>query len=332
MYPDKIDRMVLDGVVDAHEYRAVSYRTSLTDNDAVVDAFFTYCHAAGPEKCILYERSPQDIRSRVDAIIDKVEKVPVPVPFGEHGPMIFSKKLLYELTFIMTYKPIQHFPDLATMLFGAEQDNGTAISAIVDKYLPDYECACTPKQPWLEATEALRAIGCSDGDAVEFDPEYYDAYLANMTAQARFGGPFWAMYYVRCSHWRIRPKWRYTGPFAAANTSHPILIVEPRYDTVCPLVDARKVHERFGGAGLLVQNSHGHCSISAPSLCTARHVRAYFENGTLPEEGAECEVDELPFIGPVGRAGSGHLVGEDAELLDTLRKLSSAVPVSMPWR
>lgn len=332
MYPDKIDRMVLDGVFDAYEYRKVSYTTNLMDNDAIIDAFFTLCHEAGPEKCALYEPSPRAIRSRVDAIIEKIETTPIPVPFAEHGPMVFSKKLLYELTFIMTYKPIQHFPDLVTMLLGAEQDNGTAISSIVNKYLPGYECTCAPKQPWLEPTEALRAIGCGDGDALTFDPDYYEAYLANMTAQARFGGPFWAMYHIRCSQWRVRPKWRYTGPFSAANTSHPILIVEPRYDAVCPLADARKVHGRFGGAGLLVQNSYGHCSVSAPSLCTARHVRAYFENGTLPEEGTECEVDELPLVGPVGHASQGNLVAEDLELLEALRGLSDAVPIAMPWR
>ncbi|TFY68086.1 hypothetical protein EVJ58_g1231 [Rhodofomes roseus] len=332
MYPDKIDRMIIDGVYDAQEYVKASYTTNLVDNDAIVEAFFTFCHQAGPEKCPLYEPSPEAIKSRVDAIINKVESTPVPVPFAEHGPMVFSKKLLYELIFIMTYKPILFFPDLATMLIGAERNNGSAISAVVNKFLPDYECACERKQPWLESNEALMAIGCGDGDELTFDPDYYDAYLANMTAQARFGGPFWAMYHVRCSQWRVRPKWRYTGPFAADNTSHPILIVEPRYDAVCPLSDARKVHKRYGGAGLLVQNSYGHCSTSAPSLCTALHIRAYFENGTLPQEGTECEVDELPFIGRVNDKEVNMLSAEDAELLDALRGLSRAAPVFMPWR
>ncbi|EPT01002.1 hypothetical protein FOMPIDRAFT_15813, partial [Fomitopsis schrenkii] len=74
------------------------------------------------------------------------------------------------------------------------------------------------------------------------------------------------------------------------NTTHPLLIVSPRYDTVCPLSDAERVHERYS-SGLLVQNSYGHCSLAAPSLCTAKYVREYFEDGTLPEEGTVCEVD-----------------------------------------
>lgn len=32
-----------------------------------------------------------------------------------------------------------------------------------------------------------------------------------------------------------------------------------------------------------------HCSISSASTCTARYIRAYFQNGTLPEPGTECD-------------------------------------------
>jgi hypothetical protein len=38
-----------------------------------------------------------------------------------------------------------------------------------------------------------------------------------------------------------------------------------------------------------------HCSISAPSLCTAKYVRQYFTDGTLPKPGAVCEADLGPF-------------------------------------
>jgi hypothetical protein len=33
------------------------------------------------------------------------------------------------------------------------------------------------------------------------------------------------------------------------------------------------------------------------SLCTARHTRAYFRDGTLPPTGTTCEPDERPFPG-----------------------------------
>ena len=54
-------------------------------------------------------------------------------------------------------------------------------------------------------------------------------------------------------------------------------------------------------------------------------LMAYFENGTLPEEGAVCEVDELPFIGTVHNEVDAMSV-EDRELLDALKSLSDALP------
>ena len=107
--------------------------------------------------------------------------------------------------------------------------------------------------------------------------------------------------------------------------SHPILVVQPKFDPVCPLRDALAVRERYGGAGLLVQDSYGHCSVSAPSVCTAKVVRAYFEEGTLPEEGTVSEPDELPFVGRVSDVQARS--DEDERLLEALRGLAKAVPM-----
>lgn len=66
--------------------------------------------------------------------------------------------------------------------------------------------------------------------------------------------------------------------------------------------------------------------LAAPSLCTAKYVREYFEDGTLPEEGTVCEVDGLPFIGAVNGEANAMSV-EDRELLDALRGLGEAIPM-----
>lgn len=38
-----------------------------------------------------------------------------------------------------------------------------------------------------------------------------------------------------------------------------------------------------------------HCSLAASSACTARAIRAYFRDGTLPEPGTVCEVESQWF-------------------------------------
>lgn len=38
--------------------------------------------------------------------------------------------------------------------------------------------------------------------------------------------------------------------------------------------------------------------MAAPSTCTARAVRAYFQDGVLPPDGTRCDPELLPFDDP----------------------------------
>lgn len=78
----------------------------------------------------------------------------------------------------------------------------------------------------------------------------------------------------------------------------------------------------FLGAKVLHQKSAGHCSLAAASLCTARVVRDYFRNGTLPEEGKECEVESRMFGGPVDAEATSQLGEEDEVLMRAMKELS----------
>jgi TAP-like protein len=104
------------------------------------------------------------------------------------------------------------------------------------------------------------------------------------------------LYYVswQCATWRMRAKERYTGDFAV-KTRNPIMLIGNTYDPVTPLRSAHNVSGAFEGSVVLQQDSYGHCSISQPSVCTAKAVRKYFLDGVLPEEGTVCESDVKPF-------------------------------------
>ncbi|EJD34356.1 hypothetical protein AURDEDRAFT_131212 [Auricularia subglabra TFB-10046 SS5] len=53
----------------------------------------------------------------------------------------------------------------------------------------------------------------------------------------------------------------------------------------------RSMSKGFTDAVVLTQNNPGHCSLAAPSLCTAKYIRPYFREGTHPPPGTVCEVD-----------------------------------------
>ena len=302
MYPDKVGRVVIDGVYDSHNYRDGLWDSNLRDSDEVINSLFTYCYQGGPLKCDLYEPTPEAIRERYLRVLSAVERNPIPVSLADPPILITSKVLMTQL-FRGAYKPLAAYGTIIDTIRAIEENNTKALTDLAPQLVSPAECKCASETtPWLAENDAFNAIACGDADAFEYDPDAFAAHYARLVKDSPRAGPFWAVHQLQCAEWRVRPAWRYTGPLAAPNgTAHPLLVVQPRWDPVCPLHDARAVRARYPGAGMVVQNSHGHCSLSAPSVCTARHVGAYFEEGVLPKERTVCEADELPFVGRVER-------------------------------
>jgi pimeloyl-ACP methyl ester carboxylesterase len=327
MYPSKVGRLVIDGVLDANDYRAGEWYLSLEDTDAVLLSFFEFCHQAGPSKCPLYGSTVPNIRKRVDTIIGSLSQAPVPIPLSSKGPVVITKKVLHRLMFVALYQPTAVFPILADILIAIETDNISALTDIIDQFINlNIECSCASPLPWQQyvSTSATLAIACGDADKHPNGSDDYKSYFDKLMAKSAFAAPILGMIPLACSEWMMTPKWRYTGPFAA-NTSYPLLIASPKFDPVCPLTNAKAAQKQYAGSALLVQNSYGHCTTSSPSLCTAKHIRAYFGEGTLPAAETTCEVEELPFIGKVENDVK-LLSREDAELLEALRALARVVP------
>lgn len=69
-----------------------------------------------------------------------------------------------------------------------------------------------------------------------------------------------------------------------------------------------------------------HTSLAAPSICTAKAVRSYFQEGVLPEDGTRCEPELLPF----GiRAGEKENIDE-RQLITASRELSAKAAWGLP--
>lgn len=120
------------------------------------------------------------------------------------------------------------------------------------------------------------------------------------------------MYYMR-QNWAI-PKTHSYVPRKGVKTAHPLLILSTTYDTVCPLIAARSANEAFEGSKVVEVKGYGHCSVSVPSVCIAKHVRAFLYEGKLPDTYTQCEVDS-PYFHGSDKSGqvSAHRHFEDAE-------------------
>lgn len=71
---------------------------------------------------------------------------------------------------------------------------------------------------------------------------------------------------------------------------------------------------------LLVHDGRGHCTSAEPSLCTAKVIRAYLINGTLPEEGTVCK-PEPGFVFPE----KGFSIQSQDPLVEAMKVIGEAL-------
>jgi pimeloyl-ACP methyl ester carboxylesterase len=300
LFPDRVGRVIVDGVVDAEDYYAGKWRTNLVDADAAVRYFFETCHKAGKNgTCPFWAESPDAIEERYHAIMDDVEASPIPVSDGE-TPAIFTTADIKRLVMAVPYKPIANFPLFATVLAELETRSVATISKIFGIGARRDDCKASSAAP---NENAQYYIGCNDANG-RFNMSTYESWVEQVEYlhnQSYFLGEKWATDLgINCRQLKVNPPASqvFEGYPGAKSTKNPLLFVSSTIDLVTPLRSAKKMAARFGGAALLVQDSVGHASSSSPSKCTYGHLQQYIKDASLPEEGTICAADEFPFDTP----------------------------------
>ncbi|KAK1750926.1 TAP-like protein-domain-containing protein [Echria macrotheca] len=346
MFPERVGRVMLDGVVDADYYVSDMWDESLADADRVLDAFFRGCAEVGKECAFYREGDDADtIKARYDGVLQKLDDYPITFTHPEHFyPVVLRREFLHQLTFMTLYSPTRGFIGLARLLdILAEGEYST-----LGPMFADLQIYC--RLPGTKATragyEAQRAIMCGDKTKpVNLTiPEIWE-HFDTMTAFSRFGD-IWTQLLLQCDGWDIYPPRSesvpaWGGDKTPIETAFPVLFLSNTFDPVTPLRAAVKMALRFKDAGLLEQHAEGHCTIAVVSRCTAKVVRDYLIHGKVPPapvvkgdgftegEWMTCEADERPW-----RGVSGMDVDEEdeklVEALQTVRDVMGAMPRGGP--
>ena len=270
MQPHRVQRMVLDGVVDTPDYMVGTRLQSLHNTDSIVDRQAENCFLAGPSRCALYDvGGAEKIAESFRKIIVNLKRHPLSVPGDRDGraagtlaPDIITYSDVIGATFNALYAPIQSFPPLMSDLAGIARGNGTAFAArnqkfgqqsssaeeaISNRHLQSKsksdESACLTQR--ISPGDTRTAIMCTDVNGTSGMSQVdFKNYIAQLETQsAFFSGPF-AQVRMKCIDWQLRPTWRFNGPFAApGGTNFPLLLVSSTRDPVTPI--AKYVHITF---------------------------------------------------------------------------------------
>ncbi|KAJ6480802.1 Alpha/Beta hydrolase protein [Mycena vitilis] len=321
MFPHRVHRMVLDGVVYAPEHYNSLLEHAISSGDSTsktFDGFISSCIQAGPSRCALAKNVTMDasqLRHHVLNLLTALSNTPLPIPHpnSQAVPSILQPTNLLLSIYAALLRPA-NWASLAAAIADLEHGDGRAIAALSGaegrawdiRNLTDSELA--ENAGWagheMGADEAGMAISC--GDTLLFaepDASWTDSWLAwrdELISNNAMSGAVWFKKLIRCRHWgRIcPPPERYEGKSKMGEDlqppKHPILFVSNTYDPVTPISSGRRMVDVFGSenARLLENNAYGHCSVSQPSLCVGKAIRQYVIDGTLPVEAAVCQPED----------------------------------------
>ncbi|KAI0791570.1 TAP-like protein-domain-containing protein [Irpex lacteus] len=314
MLPDRVGRVVIDGVADAVAWSSQPsytwYRQWLSSTDDAYKIFVDRCSAVGPERCALARykgEDPSDIKNRVEQLIDYLYYAPLPVHDPDVPGILTAGRLRMFLIRVLQ-TPIT-WPVSASLLNKAINGDGAGILRTLQT------------NPLLDLQR--QAVSCNDNKPFTLPPipDIVDEllYVYQNVSRSVFsvvtteldGG---------CNNWPVTPPERFEGPWNQT-LRNPMLVLSNSADPVTPLDSAKKVVERLGNSSRLVlQNSPGHCSLAMPSSCSAEVLRAYFNDGTIPPAGVVCETDFEPFSDDqvLSSLGTSASSGSDLKTLSEL--------------
>ncbi|KAH9912482.1 uncharacterized protein BXZ73DRAFT_82318 [Epithele typhae] len=199
------------------------YEAAIEDVQNVADTFFAFqCHAAGANKCVLYESTPAKIRDRFYAILDAA---------------------LAEQLFEANHRPTYTFPVVADTYRAFETGNATALRALAPSVagLPDRvrvrrggrggEQGALGGGVWWSARTGTRT---REHNATA-SARVWDALVETPPLLAPVWGTSWVQE-------------RLTAPVAAERAAHPLLLLSSGFKPVTPPAQAKRTMLEVGGS------------------------------------------------------------------------------------
>lgn len=234
MFPDKIDRMIIDGVVDVPGYYASDWTLNLVDADATLEYFFSACAEAG-DRCAFGADSKEAVQERYDTLLASLAEEPITLPGG--GGSLGPEQLQAPIHSFL-YLP-RNYAMLAQGLAAVEARDAETLALLFGTGAP--QSAVGP------LALAIRAV---DAAALRDTQEDLQEYAMRMRESTKYFPAAAEIDRLFASGWKINPD-HFRGPIGSDNTSHPLLVIGNTYDPITPLAAAEKVSKLFAGSSLL---------------------------------------------------------------------------------
>lgn len=262
LYPDRVTRAVLDGVVDMIKYYQGIGPNPINDADAIFERFGQYCNQAGPDSCPFYiDGGAEAIKEAYWDLEQQILNFSFPVmASANRGPEVVTWTDIKAIQRVAIYQPLLAFPILADRM--SELAKGNAVPMADFKHGSHFGACpsneCSRAGPWSPACAtsqdnmlyAMSGIMCSDAEFMTtLNQQQFQANWASLISDSGSLGDYWAQLHLSCVGWKAKPKYPFKGKYHrerfdfsltvsgpwGTTTAHPMLFVSNTLDPVTPL-------------------------------------------------------------------------------------------------
>ena len=331
LFPDKVERMILDGVVDANDWFNGPKEKMLVHAEVVMDSFYKFCFEGGPLRCSFYTGSkPEDIQKRLTHLLQSLRTQPLPYsisPYGTSQTELFTYSHLRTMIAFSLYFPLQIFEPLANFFVLLESSLELGYLGTDPRSRPPLACSLDELaslfNSGLLAFESQMAIWCGDSSSItNLTLADFRKRFEQLEEQSPTMGHFLATRIPPCAGWLSEAKEKPPKFEEAKETDKwrgaPIMFIGNTGDPLTPLENAYSMAKLFpaNASVTMVQEGEGHCSLAAPSECMFGAIQTYLATGKAPPEDKRyCRRVLAPFVGTV----SGN--SKRSEALETIKRV-----------
>ncbi|KAM7200720.1 TAP-like domain containing protein [Naviculisporaceae sp. PSN 640] len=311
MFPDRVHRIILDGVVNVFEYydRLKTDARLSSNHDAAYRTLLSECLSAGPDNCALALDVEKDIpigqqawalATRIQLLVDRLTDIPILV----NTTVIDGDDVAnLRLKFIRWETDHTDPREVALILhYLLNNENLTQVVEFLTSNRRQSSETGDPRQFDDNLAEALNGIKCSDKTGRTGRAENVHDAIAEARTIGK-NGEFlaWvpAASTALCAKWPWKSKESFnTSTLKIAGglrTKNPVLLIGNTIDVKTSIENARNLSTYLTGSVVLEQKVVGHCSNVRWSNCTRDVVTRYFLDGILPKNGTICEPDTPLF-------------------------------------
>ncbi len=273
LFPESVDRMVLDGAVDPLADPHDSAVNQAAGFDEALTSYLQYCIDEGD--CPLGD-SVDAARQRLIQLFKDIDAAPLTTSSG--------REVTEGLAFLGVIVPLYNrdsWPYETTALRDALSGSGDTLLVLADFYTERKSDGTYPSN----STEVQSAVNCLDHPEHETLAQIEAGGGAFVEASPTFGAAaMWWPY--ACSNWPVRAAEQL--PDFSAKGAPPILVVGTTRDPATPYQQAVNLANELDSGVLLSRDGDGHTAYGAGNSCIDRAIDTYLSTGKAPADKTMC--------------------------------------------